>query len=85
MPGHGGRDLLVCPSNFFYIKNTTSKINKNKMYWRCKKQRDPDLKCPGTATTKEENGKVTIVSVNNKHNHPPEIWNHSNVLVFMIW
>ena len=70
IPGHGGKPLLVNPFNYFYVKNTPDKYDPAKQHYRCQKQRNPDIKCPGTATTKEVNGQMLLIKLNEKHNHP---------------
>ena len=37
------------------------KYDPTKQHYRCQKQRTPELKCPGTATTKEVDGQMLII------------------------
>ena len=69
--GHGGKPLLVDQFNHFYVKNTPNKYDPVKQHFLCQKQRTPELKCPGTATTRKVDGQM-LIRLNESYNH------HSN-------
>ena len=84
--GHGGKPLLVDQFNHFYVKNTSNKYDPAKQHYRCQKQRTPELKCPGTATTKDFDGQ-TLIRLNERHNHPSNFnlnWDGPNVPLVQI-